>query len=282
VTRSEWAPVRRLDPARVLDRLAEHTGVRLRLAGMSSHGEVGAAYVTWPDGHRSVLTHGPGHVAPLLDIARAAGIPAPRYELAVDLGDDAVVVQELLPGVPPSTVDRALVDRMLGLHDRFAGLLADHPELPLVELYLRRSGPGFCLHEPLAGYDRRTARLLDRIRAVGAERDTADGDDLLHMDFHRGNVLVDPAGRITGLVDWDGAGRGDAALDLVTLRVDLATQAPEVGRWLDGVLAERVPAGRLRAYRAHQSLRMVDWSIRHFGPAEVAFYLDLTEPWLSG
>jgi hypothetical protein len=110
---------------------------------MSSHGEVGAAYVTWPDGHRSVLTHGPGLVAPLLDIARAAGIPAPCYELAVDLGDDAVVVQELPPGVPPSTVDRALVYRMLGLHDRFAGLLADHPELPLVELYLRRSPSGY-------------------------------------------------------------------------------------------------------------------------------------------
>ena len=60
----------------------------------------------------------------------------------------------------------------------------------------------------------------------------------MHLDFHPGNVLVD-GGRVTGVVDWDGAGRGDRLFDLVTLRF-------EVPR-LDGYLHEAVPADRLRA-----------------------------------
>jgi len=101
-----------------------------------------------------------------------------------------------------------------------------------------------------------------------------DGDDLCHLDFHPGNMLVD-GGRITGLVDWDGSCRGNRYLDLVTLRFDLALRAPDLTGWLDGLLRDAVPAEQLAAFWAHMSLRLVDWAIRHHGPAEVDLWLSV-------
>jgi aminoglycoside phosphotransferase (APT) family kinase protein len=197
-------------------------------------------------------------------------------QLAAPAGAHFAVVQERLAGAPPERVDAGLVEEMLDLNRRMAGLLAGRADLAPVPLYLTGSGPGFCRHEPLAGYDRRTARLLATVRAIGAGRDTADGPDLVHLDFHPGNVLVHE-GRISGLVDWDGAGRGDGRLDLVTLRFDLARRAPHLGTALAARLRATVPPGRLRAYSAHMALRLVDWSIRHHGPDEVRFWLDVAD-----
>jgi aminoglycoside phosphotransferase (APT) family kinase protein len=273
-----WSRTPRLEAGDLVDRLADITGIRLRVEGPCPGGEVGAAYVRWPDGHRSVLTMGNPRAQPLVVIARHAGLPAPHYELSAEIGSTFIVVQQLLPGVAPSIVDRPLVEAMLELNSVMKGLLATGPA---IDLFLRTSGPGFCLHEPLAGYDRRTARVLDWIHDVGMERDTADGTDLVHMDFHPGNILVHD-GRISGIVDWDGAGRGDRHLDLVTLRFDLAGRAPDLTGWLDGLLRDAVPADRLRAYWAHMSLRLVDWAIRHHTSAEVDLWIATAELGIAG
>jgi hypothetical protein len=105
---------------------------------------------------------------------------------------------------------------------------------------LGASGPGYWRHEPLAGYDRRTARLLGWVREVGAECDAAVGSDLVHLDYHPGNILVSD-GRITGVVDWDGAARGDRHLDPVTFRFDLALRASDLTDWLDDILLTSFP-----------------------------------------
>jgi hypothetical protein len=271
-----WSRTPRLEAGDLVERLAAVTGIRLEIEAPCPGGEVGAAYVRWPDGRRSVLTMGSRRAQPFVAIARRAGLPAPEYELVVDLGPATVVVQELRPGSTPTTVDGGLIEAMLELNSRMRGLVASGPDAPAIDLYLRTSGPGFCLHEPLAGYDRRSARVLDWVRDVGAERDTADGTDLVHMDFHPGNILVHD-GRISALVDWDGAGRGDRLLDLVTLRFDLAWRAPNLTDRLDGLLRQVVPADRLRAYWAHMSLRLVDWAIRHHTSAEVDLWIATAE-----
>jgi hypothetical protein len=271
-----WSRTPRLDADELVDRLAAVAGVRFSVEGPCPGGEVGAAYVRWPDGRRSVLTVGSPNAQPLVAIARRAGLPAPHYELVADVGPAFVVVQELLPGEAPSVVDRALIEAMLELNMLMLGLLGAEPDAPQIDLYLRTSGPGFCLHEPLAGYDRRSARVLDWVRDVGAERDMADGTDLVHMDYHPGNVLVQD-GRISAVVDWDGAGRGDRLLDLVTLRFDLAWRAPDLTDWLDGELRRAVPTDRLQAYWAHMSLRLVDWAIRHHTSAEVDLWIATAE-----
>src|SRR5687768_12857478 len=137
-----WDRVARLAAAQVAGRLG------LRYEGPCAGGEVGAAYVRWPDGRRSVLTGGFPAAADMVAVARAAGLPAPRYELVTEVDGAWVVVQERLAGTPPEAVDRALVDQMLALNERCAGLLANSA-LPPLPLYLRGSGPGFCLHEPV-------------------------------------------------------------------------------------------------------------------------------------
>jgi hypothetical protein len=277
----EFERVAKLEPARAIDVIAGATGVRLEIVGTAAGGEVGAAYVLWPDGHRSVLNMGRPDVSPLLDRARAAGVPAPRYELTVPDGAVTYLVQTLLPGTPPKVVDRTVVDAMLAINGRLNGLLVDRVDLRPPSLFLRSDGPGFCLHEPLARYDRRTARVLEWVRAVGADRDTADGDDLVHLDFHAANVLTQtgPDGRavVTGVVDWDGAARGDGRIDLVTLRFDLALRAPHLIESVDERLAAVLPIDRWRAYWAHMSLRQLDWSIRHHTAGAVDFWLDVVE-----
>ncbi|MEZ4520530.1 MAG: phosphotransferase [Thermomicrobiales bacterium] len=52
----------------------------------------------------------------------------------------------------------------------------------------------------------------ERLRAVLLQT-TGPGDRLVHLDFHPGNVLVNE-GRISGLIDWTNARRGDPRFDL--------------------------------------------------------------------
>ncbi|MBN6050539.1 aminoglycoside phosphotransferase family protein [Nonomuraea sp. RK-328] len=249
--------------------------VPLAYDGPCPGGQVGAVYVRRPDGRRLVLTRGPD-VRAFLDVARAGGIPAPRYELV----HPPVVVQELLPGSPPgpSTLGAA-VRSMAEVNRRARGLLAGRPDLPPLPLHLREDGPGFCLHEPLRVHDARTRRLLGQIEEVGAAvPEVLDGDDLVHTDFHTGNVLVDGTGRVTGVVDWDGAARGDGRFDLFTLRFDLERRAPELRVLLDELMAgDLAPAPMAAACWAHMSLRQVDWSIRHHTAADVTAWLDIAE-----
>jgi Ser/Thr protein kinase RdoA (MazF antagonist) len=241
--------------------------------GSATDGEVGAAYVRWPDGRPGVLTMGSPVVGPLLDVARSAGVPTPVYELDVPDGDLVYLVQTRLPGSAPRRVDADIVAAMLAINDRLRGLLSGRDDLVAPSLFLTHDGPGFCLHEPLRRYDRRTARILDWIHEVGQVCDDADGDDLVHLDFHAGNVLVTNR-TITGVIDWDGAARGDGRLDLVTLRFDLAQRASDLLGGYDAMLRDRLPADRLRAYWAHMALRQIDWSIRHHPATTVDFWVD--------
>ncbi|MEV1169453.1 phosphotransferase [Nonomuraea sp. NPDC049784] len=217
----------------------------------------------WPDGHRSVLTRGPD-VSGLLSVARAAGIPAPKYELV----QSPVVVQELLPGAIARIPTAATVQHMIEINRRCRGVLAGRSDLSALRLHLREDGPGFCLHGSLRAYDSRTRYLLDQVEEIGqAFPDTLEGDDLVHTDFHPENVLVDVTGTVTGVIDWDGATRGHADFDLFTLRFDLAHRAPD--------LHVDVPDTVALVCWAHMSLRMVDWAIRHFAASDVTVWLDI-------
>ena len=287
------APVARLDAAGLLAQLQSATGVELELVGPPPGGQVGAALVRWPGGREGVVTtwgdssdDAWGRIertGAVLDLARDRGIPAPRFELVTRLPDRIAVVQERLPGEPPARVDLALVEELAAIAGRGAGLLRGRSDIPAVELYLLRSGPGFCLHQTLAQYDDRTRRLLDLVRRIGAASPhRMAGDDLVHPDFHPGNVLVDRTGAVTGIVDWDGVGRGDHRFALITLRFDLAVPGVDVqdrsarsaaARWLDNRIDDLLDAATLRAYWAHMGLRMVDWAIRRRGPDDVDCWL---------
>ncbi|MCX4963490.1 phosphotransferase [Streptomyces sp. NBC_00654] len=279
--------VQRLDADRMAEAVYAGTGIRLTVEGPCPGGQVGAAYVRWPDGHRSVLkwrAHtelaalraGPLAVSETL---RAGGFPAPATELAVQAGHAVVTVQELLPGTPVERLDRNGLDQALALNESLTGRLAHRTDIPALALHLREDGPGYCLHGPLRDHSPRTAALERRIAAIGAARpDRLDGTDAVHLDFHPGNMLAVDA-TITGIIDWDGAARGDRRFDLVTLRFGLlhAEQTePDTVAHLDAVL-DTVPPDVLLPSWAHMSLRMTDWAIRHFAAAEVDQWLDLAE-----
>lgn len=247
---------------------------------------MGAAYVRWADGRRSVLTWRP-HTA-LADlvagplavtrILREGGFPAPATELTTQIGHAVAVVQELLPGGSIHEFGHDILEQALTLNAALSGRLREHTSIPLVDLHLRADGPGYCLHTPLRSHSRRSATLERWVASVGAAYPRhLSGHDAVHQDFHPGNMLAADS-RITGVVDWDGAARGDRHLDLVTLRFGLHTArtAPGVVERLDEIL-DAVPDHVLRPSWAHMSLRMTDWAIRHFSPAEVDVWLDLAE-----
>lgn len=193
-----FPPVQRLDAPRLVEQINAAYDLRLRYAGSASGGNVGAGYVTDPAGRRSVLTWQPGSraephrgIADLLDIARTRGVPAPRYEHVLQVGDAVALIQQLLPGAAPTQVTTpGLVDQLVELNRRLRGALSDSP-LPPTPLYLTESGPGFCIHETLAAFSDRTRRLLDWVREVGAASGTTMyGSDLVHLDYQPANVLV--------------------------------------------------------------------------------------------
>ena len=291
-SREPWQRVQRLDPVWAVAAVRATAGVELSVEGPCPGGQVGAAYVRWSDGHRSVLTWQPGHTLQEVrsrqlataEPLRVLGYPAPRTELAVEVptsgGRRAVVlVQELLPGASPARLDATLLSQALALNDLQAGALVDHPQVPGVRLYLREDGPSFCLHEPMRRHSRRSAALEEWVRGVGQDLpdDVLAGDDAMHLDFQVANLLAD-AGRITGVVDWDGAGRGDRRLDLVTLRFGAwpGLADSDVVRRLDDHL-DSIPAQVLQPAWAHMTLRMVDWAIRHFPPGHAERWMDLAE-----
>ncbi|MET9659822.1 aminoglycoside phosphotransferase family protein [Streptomyces sp. NPDC006510] len=281
-----WTRTERLDADRLVAAVHAETGVRLVVEGPCPGGEVGAAYVRWPDGRRSVLKWRPDtrldelRAGPLAvcETLRGRGYPCPATELALQVGGAVVLVQQLLAGKPLEVLDHHGLDQALALNKSQEGLLAGRADIPSTNLYLLDDGPGYCLHEPLRRHGRRGAALERRIRSVGAGHPARPaGDDVVHQDFHHGNLLaVD--GTVTGVIDWEGAGRGDRRFDLVTLRFGLHAreQAPGVVRRLDDIL-DALPDDVLRPWWAHMSLRMTDWAIRHFAPGEVEHWLDLAE-----
>ncbi|HEX3812062.1 MAG TPA: phosphotransferase [Mycobacteriales bacterium] len=282
-----FAPVQRLDAERLIDSINSTLRLGLRFLGPAPGGNVGAAYVATADGRQSVLTWQPGsstdrhrEIADLLDIARRHGLAVPRYEHVLQVGSAVAIVQERLPGTPPGRVDRALTGQFVEVNARLRGVLADRPDIPAAQLYLRESGPGFCLHEPLHEYSDRTRRILQWVREVGAGcPDLMRGDDLVHLDFQPANVLVDDAGRLTGVIDWDGAARGDGRMDLVVLLFGLHSgcASPATIDWLWDRIREQLTADELRPYWASMSLRMIDWSIRHYSADDVEHWIDLAE-----
>jgi aminoglycoside phosphotransferase (APT) family kinase protein len=125
-----------------------------------------------------------------------------------------------------------------------------------------------------------TRALVERIEAIGAEYgDELSGSDLVHLDYTLGNVLVheDDLDRVAAIVDWGGARAGDLALDLAILRFDLSWRAPALGVEVEQTLRNEIDDATFLRVWAHASLRMVDWSIRHYPDDVVDFWVALAQ-----
>lgn len=64
-------------------------------------------------------------------------------------------------------------------------------------------------------------RMLARVERVAGEVSPLVTPRLVHRDLHLDNVLVSGSGGVAGLLDLDGAGAWDPAVDLVKLRAQV-------------------------------------------------------------
>jgi len=273
----------------------------LQVSGRAAQGTLGGAiYVQWPDGSPGVVTRFRGELADaqrtasVVEHARQLGLPLPRHDLVLAVDTGVVVVQERLTGDPPGQVTPAVIDAIVGLNDRFAGLLADRPDVPSLPLRPNDSGDlvngGEVIRgRTLAEYSDRGRRIWDAIVEIGAQGPWhAPGEDLLHIDLTGPNILFDGEGVVTGVVDWNlGAYRGDRHLALVKTRFEeewgiRRSPAPNANAvaaaaQLDDILADRVPAATLRAYWAHRMLYQLYWAVRELPPEILDWHFQAAE-----
>ena len=109
----------------------------------------------------------------------------------------------------PRASSRDSISHNAPLLDRILGIVAD------------RVASG-----PLPGLADALASLRER-----AKRWSATTDSIVHMDYHPQNVIVRGT-RVTGVIDWVSADRGDRHLDAATTSAILATSAMESPRWM--------------------------------------------------
>ena len=267
--------------------LARATGTDYELRGRLAGGETGAHEIVSPAGERFVFKW---ETDPQSQIARRQGFevadrlrveanwPVPRQDL-VEHNGDLFILQQFLPGAPVDQLSHDLIDQLLELHQQRLGVVVADPSPNWPDELIRTlttGGRGYCLHESLRAYDQRTAHLVDRIEAVGRslEPDDLPGRDLVHWDWHPGNLLQ-ANGQLTAVIDTDFATIGDARFDLVTLAVSswAVPCAAEARDRLVHAAFDSLTDRQRDAYVGHLLLRFLDWPIRRHQPDEIEFWL---------
>lgn len=207
---------------------------------------------------------------------------APRPILADPSGDivgTSLIVMSLLPGAPlPPTGDDAWATQL-------ATALAAVHATPLERLphdFPRQGTPaerlqrildrGAAVRDPL--WDTVASTVTPIAAHVGANPPT-----LIHGDFWFGNTLWEH-GRLTGIVDWDGARIADPAQDVAIARNDLALLAGAHGAevFLDDYERIRGPLKELAFWDLLSSLPPIRWLPDWVqGYTELGFALPLAE-----
>ena len=184
--------------------------------------------------------------------ARALGLPAPEVlDLVPDLAPGrAHVAFRYLQGSGLTPVVLAGLDELARrrLCSDVAHLLRQFrsgplsqwpgPEIGWVERWERLAE--YVRVEVFPGLDPIGRRVADAdlVAAVRAARGAPGG--LLHGDLGSTNLLVDPIdGHLTGVLDWEGAGPGDPAVDLAAIRSTLDKDPGQPP--LNGLLLEQDP-----------------------------------------
>ena len=159
-----------------------------------------------------------------LTAVSAATVLAPKPILADASGEiigDPLIVMSFFPGapLPPSTDGDEWVQQMAD------GLVAVH-ETPLDQLpagFRRGETPAERVARMVSNPPKTTDALWDEVAAVlprAAEGLIANTPTLIHGDYWFGNTIwLD--GRLTGIIDWDGARIADPALDVSIARNDI-------------------------------------------------------------
>lgn len=246
----------------------------------------GAWFATGPDGAAVVLKWFPdqnlvdryAQLLPALDELWGRGVPVPRYRHVLPIDGGTITAQQMLPGRSEDNPSPAVVDALVDAIAAKAGITGPATEVgswgDFVVETLTVGRAGWAAHEPMCTHGPRTADLLDRIHAIGAEADPSwfREDGLVHLDLHTDNVLIDN-GALTGIIDWDGACAGDHRFDLAAFVFDLDGHDQPIWEIVDAVgFAPEV----LRAYVAVLALKSTSSTIQH-RPNDLSRQLDRAE-----
>ncbi len=215
----------RTDSARrILTELNRNHGTRFRLSAEA----VGGVNDTWlldaSDGGRAVLKTGSWSLdhlrraAAAVEQLRARGYPTPEWLFtgAID-GGPTYHVQAFVPGKPGGTLNRTEAQLLIELIEGHAGLdvWPDRDWSAYVAAdfancaeELRRTVPAVV---PLV---ERYQRLVTRLGRI-----SLPGGDLVHGDFHSGNVLLNH-GRVSAVIDIEACGSGTRVIDFAWLLRD--------------------------------------------------------------
>ncbi len=216
-----------------VDRVARALDVRVveQLVG----GHFGAYHVQTAAGEQAVLKVLPDWTELALDKVQAAvglvarlrrgGYPAPRFLDVGVVGADVYTVQEYVTGTVPNGLTATTARQLVQLW-RTQADAAPPADGQWGKALVARARSGRDLRS--ASGDPRIHAVLDRVLEVADAADPGAfrGDDIVHGDFHPGNLLVRD-GRIAAVFDWEEARAGDARADLVRLYAAAATwEAP--------------------------------------------------------
>ena len=264
------------------DRLRE-LGFAVDARAETGESDGGAWFATGPDGTPVVLKWFVDETVvdryalllPALDVLRSRGVPVPEYPFVGVVDGWTLSAQRVLPGrswqrsdghgalmAPPHMVDR--VFECIAAADGIAGPPPSPSSGTWGEFMIHTltvGEDGWVMHEPMRSWNARSAGLVERIEAVGADTDTSwlPTCGLVHLDLHTGNLLAGDDGTLNGIIDWEGACAGDHRFDLATFAFDLDGVGQQIWDRVEQLIEPRL----LRAYVAHMALRGTDRAIRH-------------------
>ena len=218
----------------------------------------------------------------VLTAVEAVSTLAPRPILADGAGEligEPLIVMSFLPGAPqpPTGQDDVWAEQL-------ATAMADFHAVPLKRLPNDFPRDGTAA-ERLARVLARDPDVRDALWDTVASRLTtiaahvvANPPVLIHSDFWFGNTIWQE-GRLTGIIDWDGARIADPARDVASARNDLAllSGARVADVFLARYVSERGPLRDLAFWDLLSSLPAIRW-LPHWVEGYTELGLDLSLP----
>lgn len=265
-------------------RAVQHrTGIKLSSFRLLQHGESGACCARDHLGNWHVIKlHADPekaiqftHVEEMTGRLRSLCYPIPVHVASGSCSAGAWQLIEFQVGVADRPLTPAAIDQLIR-HNRLQQRQARDSNAHWVEQMIHSVDVGcdnFCNPESLWDYSSETRELLNAIQgfARAAAGITTEQSDIVHFDFHPGNILT-LNDIVVSVIDWTGACVGDATFDLSTLLYYIYENESHRVQLSNEILA-RVEAPILRLYLSHMILRQLDWSIRHHDSATIERHL---------
>jgi hypothetical protein len=207
----------------------------------------------------------------------------PQYE-RVEFTDKfgSWYVQEHLPGRPAPVPSATLIGQLVKMNDRQAGKALNNENnwSDRVMSVLHKDSLGWQRNIAASGPE--GAALVKAVRAA-TEKDPSfipRSNDIVHGDFQHFNALVTGKDKLSGYIDWEGAGNGDRSIDLSRLLYDAYVSEAEIGYRADpftlAMLRKKIEitsgSTALNNYMNYWILQVADFGVKR-GPNEAKMFI---------